>query len=97
MKLDYLIKSLKELRQDIDEWIEDLEELENKDVKRFFKKGIKAPSIRIRSKLKSISDKCLSYRKMVLQFRKEIDTFKGSSLYINYKKTRRKPKEDDNS
>jgi len=95
MTLKYLIKDLENLTEDINVWIEDLKALEEKDVKRFFKKGIKAPSIRIRSKLKSIIDKALKHRKIILQHRKEIETFKGSPLEVNYKKSRRRSKDDN--
>lgn len=90
MTLKYLIANLEALKDKIDIWIKELQELEDKDIKRFFKKGIKAPSIRIRSKLKNIADECTKHRKMILQYRKEMELLSESPLKVNYRKTRRK-------
>lgn len=90
MSLKYLIKDLENLKGDLDNWIKELEALEEKDIKKFFKKGIKAPSIRIRSKLISIMDQCAGYRKLILLHRKEMEVMKESPLSVNYKKSRRK-------
>ena len=89
MTLKFLIRSLENLRDDIDAWIEELNAFEEKDVKRFYKKGIKAPSIRIRSKLKDINDQCIKHRQDILRHRKEIETFRDTVLSVNYKKSRR--------
>jgi len=90
MTLHKLIQKLKTTRDLIDEWIKTLEETDQTDLRRFYKKGIKAPGTRVRALLKDVRDEANLIRKDILRHRKEMDLFKDTESFKGYRKSKRK-------
>jgi len=83
-----IIKKLDDAENSIAEWKQELEN-SNKDLLKFYKKGQKLASTRLRRKLKSLIDEIQILRLDIKRLGKEREIFKGTEFEKDFKRIKR--------
>jgi len=78
-------KSLEQSRDEIDRWLQDLEN-NQKDLLKFYKRGNKRAGIRLRRWLKRTRDEVHALRQDIYRLYKEREIFKGTELEKDYER-----------
>ena len=78
-------QSLEKARDDIEKWLEELENLEG-DLLKFYKSGNKRAGIRSRRSLKRTRDEIHALRQDIYRLYKEREIFKGTELEKDYER-----------
>ena len=87
-----LIAALKDLLEDVQDWINLLESDDfSNDSRRFYKKGLVRPGRRIRQSLKVIRDTAQEWRMDILRLKKEREIFKDTKMEGDFKHDGHKP------
>ena len=85
-----IIKKLDDAENSIAEWKQELEN-SNKDLLKFYKKGHRRAGIRLRRRLKKLTDDIQLLRLDIKRLYKERDIFKGTELDKDYKRIKPSP------